>query len=125
MPEESRSEEIRSSMIRGPDFRKTYVTRTVTFPTDFDIRIAVSNEAIGKDSENINIVVEEMLILTPTSAKELLNNLGKVVETYEKMFGAIKERPENRLLTEVGRSEILYESWRRSREEQSPPGEEK
>lgn len=125
MPEESRSEEIRSSMIKGPDFRKTYVTRTVTFPTDFDIRIAVSNEAIGKDSENINIVVEEMLILTPTSAKELLNNLGKVVETYEKMFGAIKERPENRLLTEVGRSEILYESWRRSREEQSPPGEEK
>lgn len=123
MPEESRSEE--SSMIRGPDFRKTYVTRTVTFPTDFDIRIAVSNEAIGKDSENINIVLDEMLILTPTSAKELLNNLGEVVETYEKMFGAIKERPENRLLTEVGKSEILYESWRRPREEQSPPGEKK
>ncbi len=112
-------------MIRGPDFRKTYVTRTVTFPTDFDIRIAVSNEAIGKDSENINIVLDEMLILTPTSAKELLNNLGEVVETYEKMFGAIKERPENRLLTEVGKSEILYESWRRPREEQSPPGEKK
>lgn len=116
-------EVIRSSMIRGPDFRKTYVTWAVTFPTDFDIRIAVSNEATGKNSENINIVVDEMLILTPTSAKELLNNLGKVVETYEKMFGTIKERPENRLLTEIGRREILYESGRRSREEQPSPGE--
>ena len=65
MSEESRSEEVGSSLIKGPDFRKTYVTRTITFPTDFDIRITISNEATGKDGHNINIVVDEMLILTP------------------------------------------------------------
>ena len=44
-------------------------------------------------------VADEMLILTPTSAKELVQELREAIEAFEEINGPIKERPSQKLLT--------------------------
>lgn len=85
-------------MIRAPDFDKKYVTRAIPFFTEFDIRITISNESMDT-GEGWCTVADEMLILTPTSAKELVKELEEAVIAFEEINGPIKKRPSKKLLT--------------------------
>ena len=83
------------SLVRALDFRKAYVTRTLSFPTEFDIRITLSNETMGNE-EGTFTVVDEMLILTPTAARELQEQLTGVIGAWEEMNGKVPDRPSRR-----------------------------
>ncbi|MBW1716885.1 MAG: hypothetical protein JRJ77_13850 [Deltaproteobacteria bacterium] len=94
-----KEEEIEEvSIIRGPNFEKRYVTRALPYFTEFDIRITVSNE-IMNTGEGWFTVADETLIFTPTSAKELVEELKDIIDAYEEVNGPIKERPKKKLLT--------------------------
>lgn len=103
--DESESKEMENvPMLRSPDFDKKYVTRAMPFFTEFDIRITLSNESMDT-GEGWCTVVDEMLILTPTSAKELVKELDQAIKAYEEINGPIRERPSKKLLTTFTRGE--------------------
>lgn len=104
--DEIKKEELHDGVpiVRGPGFDKKYVTRAIPFFTEFDVRITISNEMIDT-GEVWAMVADEMIILTPTSAKELLEELGDVIKAYEEVNGPIKDRPKKRLLTTYTRQE--------------------
>jgi hypothetical protein len=89
-------------LARAPDFRKTYVTRTTPFITDFDVRIVVANEAMETE-EGWCTIADGMLILTPIAAKELAGDLQAVVQSWEEFHGKIKGRTKQRILAEFKR----------------------
>jgi len=91
-------------LLRLPTFEKKYATRAVPFFTEFDIRINLSNEQM-KDEKDWVAVVDEMIILTPTAAKELRQALTSVIDEWEKVNGKIKERSTQKLITTYTRKE--------------------
>ncbi len=110
MPQKKEGEERKAEdvemvpIIRAPNFDKRYVTRAMPYFTEFDIRITISNELMDT-GEGWYTVADEMLILTPTSAKELVKDLGEALQAYEEINGPIKERPSKKLLTTFTREE--------------------
>lgn len=110
MPQQKKGEEREAEnigkvpIIRGPNFEKKYVTRAMPYFTEFDIRITISNESMDT-GEGWFTVADEMLILTPTSAKELVKELMEAIEAFEEINGPIKERPSQKLLTTFTRRE--------------------
>lgn len=100
----SRGTEVKEPLplARAPDFRKTYVTRTLPFITDFDVRVVIANEAMETD-EGWCTVADGMLILTPVAAKELADDLQAVVQSWEELHGKIKGRTKQRILAEFRR----------------------
>jgi hypothetical protein len=91
-------------LARAPGFHKDYVTRTISFITDFDIRVVVANEAMETD-EGWCTVADGMLILTPVAAKELAGDLQAAVQSWEELHGKIKGRTKQRVLAEFKREE--------------------
>jgi hypothetical protein len=89
-------------LVRAPDFRKTYATRTLSFITDLDVRIVIANEAMQTD-EGWCTVADGMLILTPVAAKELAGDLLAAVQSWEELHGRIKGRTGPRILAEFKR----------------------
>jgi hypothetical protein len=94
----------RVSLIRCPTFEKKYVTRTIPFFTEFDVRITLSNEMINTD-DGWATVADEMVILTPVAAKELMQQMVDIVAAFEEIHGPIKARPDKKLITSYTRGE--------------------
>ena len=91
-------EEELAPLIRAPEFFKNYVTRTVPYMTEFDIRVVLANETMG-DDEGWCTVADGMVILTPLAAKELVAELGDLVGAWEELHGKVKGRKGRRILT--------------------------
>jgi len=97
-------EQMETPMIRSPCFEKKYVTRIIPFFTEFDVRMNLCNETM-KTEMGWNLVTDEMIILTPTAAKELLIELTDLIKAYEELNGPIKQRPQNKVITTFTRKE--------------------
>ena len=93
-----------NDLMRGPDFEKTYATKAIPFMTDFDFRIVLTNEVM-KTEAGWRTIADQMVILTPVAAKELVNELGACISAYEEMLGKIKPRNKTRIITTFERGE--------------------
>ena len=96
--------DITNTLVRSPDFEKIYVTKAIPFMTDFDLRILLTNEVVKTDTSWCT-VADQMIILTPVAAKELMNELGACISAYEEIQGKIKPRLKNRIITRFERGE--------------------
>lgn len=85
-------------LIRAHDFGKKYATRVLTFPTEFDVRMILSNEVMEGD-DGWCMVADEMVILTPIAAKELSSQLRELISYWEGMYGEIPVRPNRRMIS--------------------------
>lgn len=85
-------------IIRSPCFEKRYVTRVLPFFTEFDVRMTLCNEVMKTDT-GWSLVADEMVIMTPTAAKELVLELTDMLKAFEELNGPIKTRPIQRLVT--------------------------
>ena len=93
-----------NDLMRGPDFEKIYATKAIPFMTDFDFRIVLTNEVM-KTEAGWRTIADQMVILTPVAAKELVNELGACISAYEEMLGKIKPRNKTRIITTFERGE--------------------
>jgi len=85
-------------VIRSPCFEKKYVTRVLPFFTEFDVRMTLCNETM-KSELGWNLVADEMVILTPTAAKELCQELSDLLKAFEELNGPIRERSQKKVVT--------------------------
>jgi hypothetical protein len=99
-----RSDNQPNDLMRSPDFEKIYATKAIPFMTDFDFRIVLTNEVM-KTETGWCTIADQMVILTPVAAKELVNELGACISAYEEMLGKIKPRNKNRIITTFERGE--------------------
>jgi hypothetical protein len=81
-------------IIRAATFSKHYGTRVLSTSTEYDIRVLLANERLMDEDGTEFYIGETMWILTPTAAKELLENLKGLLKEWEKEMGKIKPRPE-------------------------------
>lgn len=90
----------RTSIIRSPNFQKTYGTRVLVTRTEYDFRAILANEKLVSDRGEEVFVGESLVILTPLAAKELNKQLSALIEDWEKEYGMIKKRPSNSIYSE-------------------------
>jgi hypothetical protein len=80
-------------VIRAVTFSKHYGTRVLSMTTEYDFRIMLANEKMMDEDGTEFYIGESMWILTPTAAKELLEDLKGLVKEWEKEMGRIGPRP--------------------------------
>jgi hypothetical protein len=88
------------SLVRSETFSKIYITRTLTTFTEFDFRIITMNEKTRIEDGEVYIA-DIMACLTPTSAKELNQQLTNLIEKYEEENGRIPSRPQKSIYTKM------------------------
>lgn len=85
---------------RAPYFQKHYATRVGVSRTEFDIRLEMMNEKFkDEDNQTDVFVIDQMVILTPLAAKELSEQLHKIVIEWEKS-SPIQPRPDKSIYAE-------------------------
>lgn len=90
----------RTSIIRSPNFQKTYGTRVLVTRTEYDFRAVLANEKMVSDRGQEVFIGEALVILTPLAAKELNKQLNVLIEEWEKEYGTIKKRPSESMYSE-------------------------
>jgi hypothetical protein len=89
-----------TSIIRSPNFQKTYGTRVLVTRTEYDFRAVLANEKLVSDRGEEVFIGESLVILTPLAAKELNKQLNVLIEDWEKENGTIKKRPSASIYSE-------------------------
>lgn len=74
--------------LRVPTFAKFYATNVHCGLTNQDIRIEFMNEKMNEGKKWI-MLVDSLVILTPTGAKRLFLKLKEIIDTYEGKNGKI------------------------------------
>lgn len=71
---------------RAPYFQKHYATRVGVTRTEFDVRLNIMNEKLKDDETGEEVlVIDQMVIMTPLAAKELLEDLEKIIKEWEEL----------------------------------------
>ena len=80
-------------VIRAATFSKHYGTRVLSMTTEYDFRMMLANERLMDEEGTEFYIGETMWILTPTAAKELLEDLKGLLKGWEREMGRIGPRP--------------------------------
>ena len=93
-----------SSIFRAPNHHKYYVTNISGGLTDQDFRFELLNEKIRETSKRDNqwkFISDAMIILTPTGAKRLFEELKKHLEVWENENGKIETESKDKHIINV------------------------
>ena len=86
---------------RAPYFQKHYATRVVVSQTEYDLRLELMNEKIKtEDTPEEIFIIDQMIILTPLAAKELSEQLEKVIKQWEDS-NPIQPRPDRSIYNKL------------------------
>lgn len=100
MDEELKEEknEENASFLRVPNFVKHYVTNIKGGLTTQDFRYELMNEKIyDEEADEWTYIADALVILSPTAAKRLYDQLRGDIELYEREHGVIPAHFEEEL----------------------------
>jgi len=96
-PKEEQDEET-VSFLRVPNFVKHYVTNIKGGLTTQDFRYELMNEKIyDEEADEWTYIADALVILSPTAAKRLYDQLRGDIELYEREHGVIPAHFEEEL----------------------------